>query len=79
MLLRWAESELLDSLTRLEVGLAGHVEAWKASRWAAKLEQLKHCNDGLAEGLASAVSRLAKMEDTAHEAQLRAELLEVRD
>lgn len=32
---------------RLEIGLAGRVEAWKANRWAAKLEQLKTRNDGL--------------------------------
>lgn len=44
---RWAESELLDMLMRLEIGLAGRVEAWKATRWAAKLEQLKSKNDSL--------------------------------
>jgi hypothetical protein len=44
---RWAESELLDTLMRLEIGLAGRVEAWKATRWAAKLEQLKCKNDSL--------------------------------
>lgn len=44
---RWAESELLDTLMRLEIGLAGRVEAWKATRWAAKLEQLKSKNDSL--------------------------------
>jgi hypothetical protein len=32
---------------RLEIGLAGRVEAWKATRWAAKLEQLKAKNDSL--------------------------------
>lgn len=74
---RWAESELLDSLTRLELSLSGHVEAWKASRWAAKLEQLKAKNDGLAEGLAAAVRRLAAMDDQTQEAQLRSELVEV--
>jgi hypothetical protein len=37
----WAESELLDTLMRLEVGLAGRVESWKANKWAAKLEELK--------------------------------------
>jgi len=44
---RWAESELLDTLTRLEIGLAGRVESWKTTRWAAKLEQLKTKNDSL--------------------------------
>lgn len=44
---RWAESELLDTLMRLEIGLAGRVEAWKATRWAVKLEQLKLKNDSL--------------------------------
>lgn len=44
---RWAESELLDTLMRLEIGLSGRVEAWKATRWAAKLEQLKCKNDSL--------------------------------
>lgn len=44
---RWAESELLDTLMRLEVGLAGRVEAWKATKWAAKLEQIKGRNDNL--------------------------------
>ncbi|WIA18956.1 hypothetical protein OEZ85_003625 [Tetradesmus obliquus] len=73
---RWAESELLESLTRLELGLAGHVEAWKASRWAAKLEQLKQRNDALADGMAAAVRRLAASEDGAHEAQLRCEMTE---
>eukprot|EP00878_Enallax_costatus_P003415 GHUV01003625.1.p1 GENE.GHUV01003625.1~~GHUV01003625.1.p1 ORF type:complete len:1706 (+),score=714.87 GHUV01003625.1:54-5120(+) len=73
---RWAESELLDSLTRLELGLSGHVEAWKAARWAAKLEQLKARNDSLAEGLASSIRRLAKVEDSAQEAQLRTEMME---
>lgn len=46
-LLRWAKSELLDTLMNLEIGLAGRVEAWKATRWAAKLEQLKAKNDNL--------------------------------
>lgn len=46
-LFRWAESELLDTLMRLEIGVAGRVEAWKATRWAAKLEQLKAKNDRL--------------------------------
>ncbi|KAF8064552.1 hypothetical protein HT031_003352 [Scenedesmus sp. PABB004] len=73
---RWAESELLDSLTRLELGLASGVEGWKASRWAAKLETLKARNDGLATGLAAAVRRLAKLEDAAQEGELRAELAE---
>jgi hypothetical protein len=44
---RWAESELLDTLMRLEIGLAGRVEAWKATRWATKLEQLKSKSDSL--------------------------------
>lgn len=64
-------------MTRLELGLAGHVEAWKASRWAAKLEQLKQRNDALADGMAAAVRRLAASEDGAHEAQLRCEMTEV--
>jgi centrosomal protein CEP290 len=76
---RWAESELLESLTRLELGLSGQVEAWKASRWAAKLEQLKQRNDALADGTAAAVRRLAASEDGAHEAQLRCEMTEVRE
>jgi hypothetical protein len=75
---RWAESELLESLTRLELGLSGHVEAWKASRWAAKLEQLKQRNDALADGMAAAVQRLAASEDGAQEAQLQCEMTEVR-
>jgi hypothetical protein len=75
---RWAESELLESLTRLELGLSGHVEAWKVSRWAAKLEQLKQRNDALADGMAAAVRRLAASEDCAQEAQLRCEMTEVR-
>lgn len=44
---RWAESELLDTLMRLEIGLAGRVEGWKAARWASKLDQLKAKNDDL--------------------------------
>lgn len=36
---------------RLEIGLAGRVEVWKATRWAAKLEQLKTQNDSLVSGL----------------------------
>lgn len=67
----------MDSLTRLELGLSGHVETWKAARWAAKLEQLKARNDSLAEGLASSIRRLAKVEDSAQEAQLRTEMMEV--
>jgi hypothetical protein len=55
------------------------VEAWKASRWAAKLEQLKQRNDALADGMAAAVRRLAASEDGAQEAQLRCEMTEVRD
>lgn len=43
----WAECELLDTLMRLEVGLAGRVESWKANRWAAKLEELKTKNSSL--------------------------------
>jgi hypothetical protein len=74
---RWAESELLESLTRLELALSGHVEVWKASRWGAKLEQLKQRNDALADGMAAAVRRLAASEDGAHEAQLRCEMAEV--
>eukprot|EP00879_Flechtneria_rotunda_P017649 GHRR01018501.1.p1 GENE.GHRR01018501.1~~GHRR01018501.1.p1 ORF type:complete len:2335 (+),score=1054.13 GHRR01018501.1:417-7421(+) len=73
---RWAESELLDALTRLELGLSGYVEAWKASRWASRLEQLKARNDGLAQGLEAAVKRLAQMDDAAQEAKLRPELAE---
>lgn len=75
---RWAESELLDALCRLELGLAGHVEGWKAARWASKLGQLKGRNDRLAAGLEAAAARLANLEDAAQEAGLRAEQLEVR-
>lgn len=77
MVCRWAESELLDALSRLELGLAGHIEAWKASRWANKLEQLKARNDSLAEGLTASLRRLAKAEDAAQEAHLCSVMKEV--
>ncbi len=36
---------------RLQLGLAGYVEQWRARQWARRLEQLKASNDALAGSL----------------------------
>jgi hypothetical protein len=46
---------------RLEIGLAGRVEAWTATRWAAKLEQLKSKNDSLVGPTLSAQMQTASL------------------
>lgn len=44
----WAERELSEAQARLDVGLAGRTEQWKARAWSRKLEQLRMRNDHLA-------------------------------
>ena len=44
---RWAEGEMRAAHERLQLGLAGHVEQWRARQWARRLEQLKVANDAL--------------------------------
>jgi hypothetical protein len=75
---RWAETELQQAHAQLELGLASRTSTWKASLWARKLEQLKGRNDALADGLNSALKRLAKQEDRLEEAQLKMETIQVR-
>jgi hypothetical protein len=39
--LRWAESELREAQTRLELALASLTGAYKSTLWVRRLEQLK--------------------------------------
>ncbi len=48
---RWAEAEMRAAHERLQLGLAGHVEQWRAHQWARRLEQLKAANDTLGSSL----------------------------
>lgn len=48
---RWAERELAETQARLDAGLAGRTEQWKASLWSRQLERLKGRNDTLAAAL----------------------------
>jgi hypothetical protein len=48
---RWAEGEMRAAHERLQLGLAGHVEQWRARQWARRLEQLKAANDSLGSSL----------------------------
>ena len=48
---RWAEVEMRAAHERLQLGLAGYVEQWRAKQWARRLEQLKATNDALAGSL----------------------------
>ena len=61
----------------MDLVLAGRVEAWKASRWSARLAQLRGRNDALADALNAALQRLAQADEEAQEATLRADLSEV--
>jgi hypothetical protein len=67
-----------DALVRLEAGLAGRTESWKASVWVRQLEALRGRNDALAEGLERALRRGATLEQEAATAALKAELAQAR-
>jgi hypothetical protein len=47
----WSDRQRHEAQAQLQVSLAGRTEAWKARLWARKLDQLKHRNEALADGL----------------------------
>ncbi|KXZ56705.1 hypothetical protein GPECTOR_1g635 [Gonium pectorale] len=72
----WSDRQRHEAQAQLQVSLAGRTETWKARLWARKLEQLKHRNDMLADGLEVARNRVLRTEDARQEAELRLAAIE---